>query len=634
MFEQAGVVACCLTMKWLTLLMAAPLFGACTGSSPSWTTTPDQASFTTCWNNAASQSVAQTINVSSGSAAWSSAWAGNIATPSITIQGATSCTGSGDPYGSTSGVVSCTDNTTITINSGGQFAPNGCLIRITGLTFVGGADNSNGMIQMGGTYGSVCARFDHNHIESVYEVPLYIWATFGLIDHNLIQDTNTSGSGPQLLGVDGSVGTNGYLDWQNPTNLGSNLAVVIEQNEITSTSPTPYQAYDTHYGTTVAMRFNTVSRVGLALSHGTDSGGARSGLVNEVYENTDTNPPSSAQEFIAFRGGTALVWGNAISGSPWNGIELVYNRYSGQSNSTTWGLATAGLNWTPISANDTQIGSFVMTLNAPDWQANHSYTCSPSVPCMIGPLLNNKGTGGAGVGGYNYIATVSGTSGSTEPNPWNQTFGCTVASPTGCTQSDGTMTWLNIGGGTTAVPAPGAAAGFLSSAPDTPCSSGATCTYHLDSLGGSAGTYPFRDQEGRGHNQALMPDYEWLNTGASLPSPLFQPYGNLSGVVNANRDYYDYTSSFNGTSGVGSGTLASRPSTCTTGVAYWATDQGSWNVSSNGTGNGVLYQCSATNTWTIYYTPYTYPHPLEQGTQGSGPPTTPAPPTDVTATAK
>ena len=133
------------------------------------------------------------------------------------------------------------------------------------------------MIQMGGTYGSVCARFDHNHIESVYQVPLYIWATFGLIDHNLIQDTNTSGSGPQLLGVDGSVGTNGYLDWQNPTNLGSNLAVVIEQNEITSTSPTPYQAYDTHYGTTVAMRFNTVSRVGLALSHGTDSGGARSG---------------------------------------------------------------------------------------------------------------------------------------------------------------------------------------------------------------------------------------------------------------------------------------------------------------------------------------------------------------------
>src|SRR5271168_1106696 len=115
-------------MRWLTLLIAAPLFGACTGSSPSWTTTPDQASFTTCWNDAASQSVAQTINVSSGSATWTSAWAGNAATPNITIQGATSCTGSGDPYGSTSGVVSCTDNTTITINSGGQFVPKGCLI--------------------------------------------------------------------------------------------------------------------------------------------------------------------------------------------------------------------------------------------------------------------------------------------------------------------------------------------------------------------------------------------------------------------------------------------------------------------------------------------------------------------------
>jgi hypothetical protein len=69
--------------------------------------------------------------------------------------------------------------------------------------------------------------------------------------------------------------------------------------------------------------------------------------------------------------------------------------------------------------------------------------------------------------------------------------------------------------------------------------------------------------------------------------------------------------------GVGCGTLASRPTTCTTGVGYWATNQ---SCSSPLTGmvginpttpiSGTLYKCTAPNTWTAYYTPYTYPHPL------------------------
>jgi len=27
--------------------------------------------------------------------------------------------------------------------------------------------------------------------------------------------------------------------------------------------------------------------------------------------------------------------------------------------------------------------------------------------------------------------------------------------------------------------------------------------------------------------------------------------------------------------------------------------------------NGTLYKCTATNTWTAYYAPYAYPHPLQ-----------------------
>ena len=29
--------------------------------------------------------------------------------------------------------------------------------------------------------------------------------------------------------------------------------------------------------------------------------------------------------------------------------------------------------------------------------------------------------------------------------------------------------------------------------------------------------------------------------------------------------------------------------------------------------DGVLYKCTATNTWSVYYTPYDYPHPLRSG---------------------
>jgi hypothetical protein len=102
------------------------------------------------------------------------------------------------------------------------------------------------------------------------------------------------------------------------------------------------------------------------------------------------------------------------------------------------------------------------------------------------------------------------------------------------------------------------------------------------------------------------------------------PIGNGCGTAE-NISYWNYAASFNGTVGVGSGPLSAMPSTCTTGVGYWATDQGSWNHSGSG-GQGVLYKCLSTNNWAAYYTPYTYPHPLL-----SQPPPPPQPPTALSA---
>lgn len=147
--------------------------------------------------------------------------------------------------------------------------------------------------------------------------------------------------------------------------------------------------------------------------------------------------------------------------------------------------------------------------------------------------------------------------------------------------------------------------------------------------------YPCRDQIGRGVDVSLWSDttspyspappaqtdepaYFWLNTkGGSNTSPTVvncgsavKPTGSCQDIV-ADRDYFTYTATFDGTSGVGSGVVASRPATCTAGasgapgVGYWATDE------------NKLYRCTATNTWTHYYSPSTYPHSLV-GSAGAG----------------
>lgn len=105
-----------------------------------------------------------------------------------------------------------------------------------------------------------------------------------------------------------------------------------------------------------------------------------------------------------------------------------------------------------------------------------------------------------------------------------------------------------------------------------------------------------------------------LNTnGALLDIDITDTVGSIPA---RNTDVYshnDWVS--NGSAGVGCGTTL--PGTCTSGKSgFWKTNQSCTNLtdyvgaSPTTPISGTLYKCTATNTWTEYYTPYTYPHPL------------------------
>jgi len=128
---------------------------------------------------------------------------------------------------------------------------------------------------------------------------------------------------------------------------------------------------------------------------------------------------------------------------------------------------------------------------------------------------------------------------------------------------------------------------------------------------------------GKGYIQAVNDTYHFNNIAGS--SQIISSCTQNCENIPENTNWWTTDTTFDGTTGVGCGTRAQRPGTCTAGVAYWETDQ-SCSTLTDYTGAspttpiaGTLYKCTATNTWTAYYTPYTYPHPLRGETDETAP---------------
>lgn len=551
---------------------------------------------------------------------WSSGMSSTVPA-NVTIQGAgTSATGGGDQTIIIDNLASNSPLIEITIGATGFF-------RFTGITVRGGTGvikDEEGVVLFRGPSASVGQiRVDHCTFDmQTYSSPggthLPVFADLkGVVDSCII---NYYGNGSTFIYRSGASG-NGNEVWAADTGFGTDDFIYFEDNEINGgaasldASSFPSRMWDLNGGGKGVLRLNTLKFSSGGEVHATGhAGNDRSGRATETYGNLYAQAVNQAatgrtpRAMVDAQGGVALLWGNAANT---DSIQSFISFNTARRNSVTYAQTPTPNGWgyvgpAPIATGTVSVGTTAVTKTG---------GTNFNVSWPTGTMIYIVDAVGEGVVGQ-------------EPADGPSLGISSVNSTTSIT--------LQNGGNT---------AGSLTGKAYT---TGSAWDGNTDAYG-----YPALDQTGRGRgdlltgnmpskvnsttgtiawpNQALEPVYIWKNTG----TPTVTTYSNGStGLVHADRDYYEQASGiqttssspFNGTTGTGWGTLANRPATCTTGVAYWATDQGSWNQSSsnpygvqqNGA-DGVLYKATATNTWTLYYEPYTYPHPLRNTTQVAAP---------------
>ena len=456
------------------------------------------------------------VDIPAGTATWSSQ-VSITPTGSLTTQGATVCTGGCSPGSGGSGLA-FTDNTVITLSdASGALNITGCssssaFCRLTNLSFINGTAASHGQIHVEGTHGQVSFRLDHFHFTDslgTSGVMVSMLDGYGLVDHFLSNNTASSGE-TTPINIGGDFPTGGTINWQDATNFGSNQSIIIEDSEALCTNGCSTEGFfDGYQGGKVTIRNSIINGMELGGCHGSDTAYWRSCVLQEFYNLQLLNCPSATSFGISNnRGGGEVFWGNTVTGSCSANV-LQYLRVGGiNPNSAEWGVGLNGLNWSWTTTNGPGLAPY--SLNASAYQTSHTYAA--------GSVTTDSN------GNCNLYTSAGGTTSSAAP---------ACPSYYNTVTDTGGVVWQNVGG-TTAAGA--GAAGWVSGAPDSTCTSGGSCTVYAD--GNACG---FRDQPGCVHNQALVPIYAWSNTGSGLPNPIFTVYSGNGSAIVQNTNYFNNT---------------------------------------------------------------------------------------------
>ncbi len=466
--------------------------------------------------------------------------------------------------------------------------------RLTGIEFQDGgraAQESNAIIRLECVNtGTTIVRVDHNKFDHLNGVMLRPDTMVGVIDHNSflskpsrtpidVHDSNWNGAGDF-----------GDQSWFDGVTWGSSAFLFVEDNSFTYDAGTNYACSDGQHGARVVFRFNTATRCHFEV-HGTESGGRiRGGRALEAYKN-NYDYSNLNNVMTSTRSGSSLVWGNSgVNLLSTAGVARLNNErqtayfaaFGAADGTSVWDTNDQRNPFESHAVNSIPIARQVKVFPSPGWTANQwtKYTIRKTSSCS--PSVN----------GVNCHALISSNTADTITYISASGFGADLSFSAGDTFD------INLVIGT------------------------------IDEIGRGGGSLisgnPPNLPQGW-NNQVAFPSYEWLNTNNGLDIDFLTT--STCGSCRENEHFYNHKLSvnFDGSSGVGVGLAANRPVTCKTGVVYWATDEGEWWLANPGP-DGRAYKCASTNQWSLYYTPYQYPHPLVSGASVViAPPPSPSP---------
>lgn len=573
-------------LLFLTLVIPSTVYGQCAGVTSCTAASLSSTDVATAINSINTNGT--TLTLPAGSATWTAAVTATLANNNVTIQGS-GCTYNSGVQGA------ATSTTIITDNYTGGAALNltltGAPIRLTCLQWTVGSNlRSNAptySMTLTGNSSASQWRMDNvtfnnwtggNNTDPGVNYVIHPDNIFGLFDHL----TSTMQYGVMFdMGMSSyqNVGANGDNSWAQPDTYGSNSATYIEDSVFTSLSGSGSMAVVDCDGNACrfVVRHTTLSNAVITV-HGSETPGRKRGARQmEAYNNTVTNG-ATGRTFVAYeyqlRSGIGLIFNdtvvcNSCGGSPYIGgaghyVDLSLHRQNACLGS--WGCCDGS------GAFDDNDGTIYVnsTLTA-------NSICPQGTTCTFTDNNQSWSTNQWVQNGDPYSGhDVSIGWGSEITSNTNGILTVQANAHYGITLSIGDS--YQILRASICLDQPGRGQGVL-----------------MYQFAGNPSLSPSSSVTGW-VNDALDPVRDFNNSG-NIPNHISS---NTARIIN-NRDFYQQNNSFTGATGNGSGLLSARPATCTPVVGYWATD------------TSTLYLCNTTNTWTSYYTPYTYPHPLQAG---------------------